>query len=109
MKIEGELYKLQDIKSWENFKKRVFYIKHIDKDKKTQFLTFQATNGKIELLEGYSPGDKLIITFKLEGNEIKNKQGEFVIYDHKEVITIDVPTSPIKKIEQDYRDKKLSF
>ena len=110
MKIEGELYKVYAIKYFgDKFRNQTFSIKHIDKNKKPQFLMFQATNDKIELLEGYSPGDKIIITFKLEGREYKNKNNEDFIFDIKEVLTIDSPPSLTEKIEQDYKNKKLDF
>lgn len=110
MKIEGEFHKKYEIKSFgENFKKISFSVKHIDKDHKTQFLLFEAHNGKIELLEGYSPGDKIIVKFKLTGREYKNKKGEDVIFDQKEVVSIESPPTIAKIIEKDYKNKKLSF
>ncbi len=90
MEIIGIIHKIGIIENHGyNFQNRFFSIKYIDENKKEQFLKFKLSNGRVELIDSFAEGDKVKITFKLEGTEVKNDKKESVIYDRKEVYNIE--------------------
>ncbi len=90
MDIIGVIHRIGEIENHGySFLNRFFYIKYTDENKKEQFLKFKLSNNRVELIDGFSVGDKVKVTFKLEGTEVKNDKKEPVIYDRKEVYDIE--------------------
>jgi len=59
----------------EKFKKREFVITD-NSSQYPQFISFQLTQDKCNLLDNYNIGDELKVYFNLRGREWKDKQGE---------------------------------
>lgn len=90
MEIIGVIHRIGEIEiNGYSFRNCFFYIKYLDEKKKEQFLKFKLSNERVGLIEGFAVGDKIKITFQLEGNEAKNDKKEPVIYDRKEVYNIE--------------------
>jgi single-strand DNA-binding protein len=68
-KLTGMLYTVfpEQVVS-EKFRKQEFVLK-IEGDKFPNFPKFQAVNERIDLLQSFTPGDELTVTFDIQGKE----------------------------------------
>jgi len=103
MEITGIIHRIEEVENiGYNFQNLFFYLKYVDTNGKMQFLKFKLSNGRVDLIEGFKIGDKVKITFQLEGNETTNDKKKPVIYDRKEVYSIQgIGETPINKVEEE--------
>ena len=89
MEIIGIIHRIEEVESHGyNYQTKFFYLKYVDGLNKTQYLKFRLSNGRIDLLDGFEIGNQVQVVFSLEGNEVKNDKNEMVIFDRKEVYSI---------------------
>ncbi|MDX2248185.1 MAG: DUF3127 domain-containing protein [Bacteroidia bacterium] len=77
MNIKGTLHKKYDsVQVSDRFKKREFVLEYKDNPLYPQYISFQLTQDRCDLLETYRPGDLLDVEFNLRGREWTSPQGE---------------------------------
>ena len=105
MEIIGILHKIDEIENY-GFQIRFFYLRFIDNNGKMQYAKFRLSNSKVELIDGFEIGKQIKVVFQIEGREVKNNKEELVIYDQKEVYSIQ-GFNEIKKEELKKTEHKL--
>lgn len=89
LEITGLIHRIEETETTGyNFQNRFFYLRYVDDNGNMQYLKFKLSHGRVELIEGFSVNDKVKVTFALEGNEVKNDKQNLVVYDRKEVYSI---------------------
>ena len=88
----------------EKFKKRVLHI--TTEDKFPQTTEFQATQDKVDLMDGLKEGQEVTVHFNLRGREWTNPSGEVKVFNTLEIWKIDAnyvapKTEPKKEVEGD--------
>lgn len=77
MNIKGTLYKKYDaVQVSERFKKREFVLEYKDNPLYPQYISFQLTQDRCDLMESYREGDALDVEFNIRGREWTSPQGE---------------------------------
>lgn len=77
MVIEGKLHLKGEIQSTsETFRKRDFVVEYADNPTYPQFVQFQCTQDRCNLLDSFNVGDKIEVTFNLRGREWTSPQRE---------------------------------
>lgn len=91
--IQGLMHSKKDkVQISEKFAKRDFIIK-IPNEKNAaypDYVAFQCTQDRCELLKGIGKGDLVKVSFNVNGNLAKNKQGEDIAYNNLNVWEIEV-------------------
>lgn len=77
----------------EKFKKREFVITD-NSSQYPQFISFQLTQDKCNLLDAYNLGDEIKVYFNLRGREWKDKNGETRYFNSLEAWKLEGNTSP---------------
>lgn len=72
----------------EKFKKREFILE-IQESQYPEYIKFQLTQDKCNLLDKYQQGDVLQVHFNLKGKPFQSKTGETVYYTNLDVWRID--------------------
>lgn len=68
-KLTGKLYAIFPVQIVsEKFRKQEFVLK-IEGDKFPNFPKFQAVNERIDLLQSFTPGDEITVSFDIQGKE----------------------------------------
>ena len=76
LETTGVIHELYDEKQiTESFKKREFVLK-IEDGKYEQFVLFQMTQDRVDILDKYKKGDSVTVSFNLSGKPYTNKEGE---------------------------------
>lgn len=91
VEIIGTLYNIGQLDPFPGtkFRFRNFCLKHIDEKNKEQIIKFRLSFGRVELLEGFEEGDRVKVTFCLEGREGRDSKNEPYVYSHNEVYIIE--------------------
>lgn len=70
--LSGELYEMGNTeKVSDRFQKREFVVKQEEQNGDqtfTDFIKFQLTQNRCDLIEGYKPGDQIKVAFRIKGN-----------------------------------------
>lgn len=85
---EGKLYEIfdeQQIK--ETFKKREFVLEYND-GKYPQYIRFQLTQDRCELIENFNTGDQVKVAFALQGKPFTNKEGKTIYFTNLNAIKL---------------------
>ena len=76
LETTGVIHELYDEKQiTDSFKKREFVLKITD-GKYEQFVLFQFTQDRVDMLDKYKKGDSVTVSFNLSGKPYTNKEGE---------------------------------
>ena len=73
----------------DRFSKREFVVE--TQDMYPQFVSFQATQDKCSLLDGFQTGDSVEVSFNLRGREWTSPQGELKYFNSLEAWRIEKP------------------
>ena len=85
---EGKLYEIfdeQQIK--ETFKKREFVLEYND-GKYPQYIKFQLTQDRCDLIQNYKVGDQVKVAFALQGKPFTNKEGKTIYFTNLNAIKV---------------------
>lgn len=78
--VQGKLFEIFDTQQIsERFAKREMVVE-VEDGKYPQHIKIQFTNDKCDLLDSYSVGDEVKVSFNLQGKPFTNKQGEQVYF-----------------------------
>lgn len=113
--LSGELYEMGNTeKVSERFQKREFVVKQEEQNGEqtfTDFIKFQLTQNRCDLIEGYKPGDQVKVAFRIKGNrwERDGKVNYFTNLDAWRIEktsqgTPDMPPMPQQEEEPFYPD-----
>lgn len=114
--LQGSLHEIFDTQQvTDKFAKREFCILVPD-GSYTQYAKLQFTNDKCDLLDTYSVGDEVKVSFNLQGKPFTNKQGEQVYFTNLAAWKIELvskgkaqPKKASSFIEDDDLDGSLPF
>ena len=77
MTIKGKIFKIMDLqKVSDSFQKREFVLEYSENPLYPQFVLFQATQKKVEILNAFKVGDFVQVEFNLRGREWISPSGE---------------------------------
>lgn len=79
-----EVFNTQEIS--DRFQKREFILE--TEDKYPQFVKFQVINDKVVLMDGFSKGDPVEVTFRLNGKPFQNRNGETIYFTNLNVVKL---------------------
>ncbi len=88
--INGQIIQINDIQQVsDTFKKREFVIEqqeHIPNrpDPISNFIKFQMTQNRVELIDGFSEGQNVKVNFNIRGNKWQNREGQTTYFTNLE-------------------------
>ena len=83
--VKGKLDKIfETINVNDNFKKREFVLE-IPDGNFTQFIKFQLTQDKCELVDDFQEGQEVQLTFSLRGKPFENREGKTIYFNNLNV------------------------
>lgn len=101
MNIQGKLFKKFDTQQVsDRFRKREFVIEYADNPLYPQFILFQLTQDRCDLLEPYMEGVMLEVDFNLRGREWTSPQGETKYFNSLEAWRL----NPVQTIQPQGED-----
>jgi hypothetical protein len=84
MELQGTLYRIFDINEVKaGFRKREFVLKHVENPVYPQYIKFELTQDRCDLIEkeGVTEGDEIEVIFAIDGREWTNPKGEVVYFN----------------------------
>ena len=77
---EGKLYKKMDIQQvTDTFKKREFVLE-VEDGSYTQYVKFQMTQDRCDLLNSFTKGEDMTVSFSLAGRPYTNAEGQTIYF-----------------------------
>lgn len=82
MKIEGKLYSKGESKQVSaSFKKRDFVVEYAENPLYTEYIKFEVSNDRCNLIDTFEMNDWLEVEFDLRGRRWTNPEGEEIIFN----------------------------
>jgi len=101
MQVEGKLHFKFDTQTVsDKFQKRDFVLEVSENPLYPQYVSFQFTQDKCNLLDKFNKGDKIKLEFNLRGREYTTKEGEIKYFNTLEAWKIDKTAEPENVIEK---------
>lgn len=95
IQVSGKLHLVKDVQQiTERFKKRELVLELGDNSRYPQFVLFQLTGDRTELLDGFRVGEEVKLDFSLRGREWTSPTGEVKFFNSLDVWTIDRANPP---------------
>ena len=69
MVIEGKLHAIMDLVDSGSFRRQSFVVEYTENILYPQYVTFELTQDRVELINKFNVGDKIEVTFNLKGRE----------------------------------------
>lgn len=77
MNIVGKIYEINEEQQiTDSFKKREFVIEHTEKSLYTEYIKFEMTNDRCDLLNSFHVGDEVEIGFNIKGRKWVDQEGK---------------------------------
>ncbi len=76
----------------EKFKKREFVVTD-SSGQYPQDILFQLTQDRVDLIDGYQPGQQVTVNFNLRGREWINKEGKALYFNSLDVWKVEAPAA----------------
>ena len=77
MNIVGKIYEIgEEFQITESFKKREFVLEHTEKSLYTEYIKFEMTNDRCELLNNFKVGDEVEVGFNIKGRKWTDQEGK---------------------------------
>ncbi|MDR2402155.1 MAG: DUF3127 domain-containing protein [Cytophagales bacterium] len=77
MNIVGKIYEIsEEYQITESFKKREFVLEHTEKSLYTEYIKFEMTNDRCELLNSFKVGDEVEVGFNIKGRKWADQEGK---------------------------------
>lgn len=90
MQIQGKIHAAFDADQvTERFRKREFVLELDGESRYPQYVMFQFTGDRCEMLDGYAKGDEVKVEFSLRGREWTSPKGEVRYFNSLETWSID--------------------
>jgi len=90
LEAQGKLHIINDTRQVSaRFQVREFVVEIADNPQYPQFVQFQVTGTRCEVLDDYSVGDEVSLQFNLRGREWKSPKGEIKYFNSLDVWTIE--------------------
>ncbi len=82
MELQGTVYRIFDTHEVKaGFRKREFVLKYLENPVYPQYIKFELTQDRCDLIEGFTEGDEIEVTFAIEGREWTNPKGEIIYFN----------------------------
>lgn len=96
--VRGKLHKMFDAKQiTERFRKREFVVELADNPRYPQYVLFQLTGDRCEILDPFKVGDEVQLEFSLRGREWTSPQDEVKYFNSLDVWNVDKRAAGAKK------------
>ena len=90
LEARGRIHKINDAQQvTERFRKREFVVELTDNPRYPQYVQFQLTGDRCEMLDDYREGDEVQLEFSLRGREWTSPRGEIRYFNSLDVWTIE--------------------
>jgi hypothetical protein len=90
MKIQGKIHATFDAAQvTDRFRKREFVLELESESRYPQYVMFQLTGDRCDVLEGFDKGHEVAVEFSLRGREWTSPKGETRFFNSLEVWSID--------------------
>jgi hypothetical protein len=77
MEIQGKLLEISDtVQVKETFRKRDFVVEYADNPQYPEYVKFECIQDKCDMLDNYSVGQEVTVSFNLKGRKWVDPQGE---------------------------------
>jgi len=77
MNIVGKIYEIgEECQVTESFKKREFVLEHTEKSLYTEYIKFEMTNDRCEILNNFKVGDEVEVGFNIKGRKWTDQEGK---------------------------------
>ena len=77
MNLVGKIYEIgEESQVTESFKKREFVLEHTEKSLYTEYIKFEMTNDRCELLNNFKVGDEVEVGFNIRGRKWTDQEGK---------------------------------
>ena len=77
MRVTGKILEINDTQQISDaFKKRTFVLEYIDNPQYPEYISFECTQDRCSLLDGFQPGQEVDVNFNLKGRKWVNPAGE---------------------------------
>ena len=77
MEIKGKVFEIGNVENVnEKFKKRELILEYAENPEYVEYIKFEATQNKVDLLNSLRVGDEVEISFNLRGRGWKDKSGK---------------------------------
>lgn len=94
MEITGKIHRIGQVEQISaTFRKREVVIEHSDNPMYPQFNSFQLTQDKVGILDGYNVGDQINFGFNLRGRAWTSPSGEEKYFNTLEIWRISLASS----------------
>jgi hypothetical protein len=96
MKVRGIIESIEDVVEVNStFKRRGFVLSYWNNPDKCEHLAFEVVQDRCKLLDGFNPGDKVLINFQLKGKKWSNPDGVTKYFNTLQAWNIEVDTTPL--------------
>lgn len=90
MQVQGKIHAAFDAEQvTQRFRKREFVLELEGESRYPQYVMFQFTGDRCEMLDGYAKGDEVKVEFSLRGREWTSPKGEVRYFNSLETWSID--------------------
>lgn len=90
MQVQGKIHALFDAEQvTQRFRKREFVLELDGQSRYPQYVMFQFTGDRCEMLDGFATGDEVKVEFSLRGREWTSPKGEIRYFNSLETWSID--------------------
>ena len=94
MNIQGKVHVIMDVQQvTDSFRKREFVIEYADNPMYPQYILFQMVQDRVDLVNGFSIGDMVDVSFNIRGRQWNSPQGEIKYFNSLEAWRIN-PVQP---------------
>ncbi len=77
MNIVGKIYEIgEECQVTDSFKKREFVLEHTEKSLYTEYIKFEMTNDRCEILNNVNVGDEVEVGFNIKGRKWTDQEGK---------------------------------
>jgi len=92
MQITGKILEISEVVNIsETFKKREFIIEYCEREY-PEYIKFELTQDRCQLLDTYKSGDNVEVAFNLKGRKWVNPEGETKYFNSLQAWRVQVPT-----------------
>jgi len=94
MDIKGKLLEIFDtVQVTDSFKKREFVIEFAENPQYPEFIKFELTQDRCDLVNAFKPGEEIQVWFNLRGRKWTDPKGEVKYFNSLQAWRIQQPTS----------------
>jgi hypothetical protein len=93
MKINGKLLEVMETQQVsDSFKKRTFIVEYIENPQYPEYISFELTQDRCELIDSFKVNQEVSVSFNLRGRKWTNPQGETKYFNSLQAWRVEAAT-----------------